>query len=400
MISKVQSILKNKTWRFFLIFWVINILLSVLYKFYYYHTGNHLLYTWMPDMLFFIFMLLAVCSKENTFGFLGVLMLLMFKVVGSLSIASFYPNQLDMYKDVIKTWMGYTYIFPLFLFLSKTKSKTYLRIPDYIIKAFVIIAGTFALSTFIGLIFPSHVFHTYKNPNRFGVSGLLYPSSYVSYFYMISIMLTYLLQEHFTSKKTYTILLYILSLAAIFSGTKSTYLFLILFYITYIIDKKYYTKKWLWMVAVAVIFGLITIRHKLASLFHVLVELYQKEDFITFALSYRNIYAQSTWLFIQENWSWRNYLFGGLDNVNKLTEMAFIDMFLNFGILGVALFLYLYYRLIIRHIKWSYSSFILTTSMVLLIAIGGNFFDRVYLAYWLALLFFLQIRKKDITPEI
>src|SRR5690554_5440980 len=219
--SKLQVVPQNKKWQLFLIFWIINVVLSITYKFYYYHTGNHLHYTWMPDMLFFMLVVLAVVSKENCLALLGILLLLLFKAIGSWSIAAYYPNQWDLYKDVIKTWMGYVYIFPLFLLLTKTTESNSIKIPKHIKQAFVIIA--FALTVFIGLLFPAHVFHTYPNPTRFGISGLLYPSSYVSYFYVLSIPIVYLLHKRMPSKKVYSILLYTLSLAAIFSGTKSTY---------------------------------------------------------------------------------------------------------------------------------------------------------------------------------
>src|SRR5690625_1844830 len=140
--SKLQVELQNKKWQLFLIFWIINVVLSITYKFYYYHTGNHLHYTWLPDMLFFVLVVLAVVSKDNGLALLGILLLLLFKAIGSWSIATYYPNQLNLYKDVIKTWMGYVYILPLFLFLYKTADKSPIEIPKYIKHTFVNITGT------------------------------------------------------------------------------------------------------------------------------------------------------------------------------------------------------------------------------------------------------------------
>lgn len=393
--SKVRILLQDKRWQLFLIFWIVNVVVSIVYKFYYYHTGQHLHYTWVPDMLFFLLLIMAIPPKENGLVLIGMLSLLLFKVIGSWTIAPHYPNGIDLYKDVIKTWMGYVYIFPLFLFLSKVTEEKSIVIPKYIKHSFVVLAGGFAFSVFVGLLFDGHIFHTYPNPTRFGISGFLYPSSYVSFFYIFSISSAYLLHRSMPSKKVYPILLYTLSLAAIFSGTKSAYLFLLVFYTLFIIQKGYHREKWLWLLLSALILILVGLRHKLASVFYVLLELYQKEDFLTFALSYRNIYAQSTWAFIQENWTWVNYLFGGLDNVNQLTEMAFIDLFLNFGALGFGLFMYLYYRLITRYLHWSTMSLVMAVSILILIAIGGNFFDRIHHAYWLVFLFLLQVKNND-----
>lgn len=392
MENKVQILLQEKRWQLFLIFWVVNVVLAIVYKFYYYHTWQHLHYTWVSDMLFFLLLIIAIPRKKNSLAILGIILLLLCKSIGSWTIAPYYPNHFDLYKDVAKTWMGYVYIFPLFLFLSDVAADRPIVIPKFIKHGFVVLAGGFAMSAFVGLLVNAHVLHTYPNPTRFGISGFLYPSSYVSYFYILSIFSTYLLHKRMPSKKVYSILLYTLSLAAILSGTKSAYLFLLLFYTFYIIEQQYYRKKWLWAILGAIGLLLVFLRHKLASLFSVLLELYQKEDFLTFALSYRNIYAQGTWAFIQENWTWVNYLFGGLDNVNQLTEMAFIDLFLNFGILGTSLFLYMYYRLIIRFLQWSPMNIMVAISILLLIAIGGNFFDRIDLVYWLVLLLLLQTK--------
>lgn len=393
--NKLQLVLQNKRWQLFLVFWVINVVFSIIYKFCYYHTGQHLKYTWVPDMLFFLLLILAIPRKENGLVLMGILFLLLFKIIGSWSIASSYPNTIDLYKDVVKTWMGYVYVLLLFLFLSPTSNQIPVVIPKYVKQAFVVLAGGFALSVFVGLVLRTYVFNTYTGTNRFGISGFLYPFSYVSYFYMLSITSVYLLHKRMPSNKVYSILLYILSLAAIFSGTKSTYLFLIVFYAVFVIDKQYYRKKWLWLTLSGVLLLLVFFREKLASTFSLLVELYQKEDFLTFALSYRNVYARSTWLFVQEDWTLVNYLFGGLDNVNQLTEMAFIDLFLNFGIIGTGLFLYFYYRVILRFLQASPVNITIAVGILLLIALGGNFFDRVYLAYWLVFLFLLLKRNNN-----
>lgn len=394
MAIKVQALLQNKKWQVFLIFWLTNVVLSVAYKFYYYQTKQHLQYTWLPDILFLLLLILSISPKKNRLALFGIGLLLLFKLIGSLSIASHYPNILDLYKDVVKTWMGYVYIFPLFLFLSSSADEKPVTIPKYVQHTFVVLAGGIALSVFVGLVLKPYVFHTYTVTKRFGISGFLYPFSYVGYFYMFSITSAYLLHKHMPTNRLYSILLYTLSLAAVFSGTKSTYLFLLMFYGIYIIDKRYYREKWLWLVLGCIVLLIVFLRQKLASVFWVLIDLYEKEDLLTFALSYRNVYARSTWIFVQENWTWVNYLFGGLDNINQLTEMAFVDLFLNFGIIGASLFLYLYYRLIIRFLQWSPINIAIAVGILILIALGGNFFDRAYLAYWLVFLFLLLARNR------
>src|SRR5690625_7502167 len=161
--------------------------------------------------------------------------------------------------------MWYIYFFPLFLFLYKAGDKSSIEIPKYIKHAFVSIVVSIVLCVFVGLIFPLNIFYTYPNPSRFGISGVLYPSSYVSYFYMISIVSTYLLHKRIPSKKVYTILLYTLSLAAIFSGTKSIYLFLLVIYTLFVVDNKYYKNRWLWALVGFVSLGFIVIQIGRAS---------------------------------------------------------------------------------------------------------------------------------------
>lgn len=387
---KLVNILRNKRWEFFLVFWCVNLLLGVVYKFYYYYTGQHLQYTWLPDMAFLFLLLANLFIIKNRFVLVGVFSLFFFKVIGSLLIADIYTVPLDLYKDVVKTWMGYIYIFPLFLFLSEETGDSKSGVPRKIRNVFVVFAGGMALSVFVGLLFRAYVVHTYTDPERFGISGFLFPSSYVSYFYMISISSAYLLQRHWGEVKAYSILIFALSIAALFSGTKSSYLFLLLFYAILVLDRAWYLKKWFWFVVSGLVVGVFIIRDRLIDVFSVLVELYQKEDFLTFALSYRNVYAQDTWQFVAEHWSMVNYLVGGLNNSTQLTEMGFIDIFLNFGILGFLLFVYLFYNLILRQLYWSSTLIVLSIGILFLVALGGNFFDRVYLMYWLTFLFILQ----------
>lgn len=395
--NRLLTILNDKRWEVFLFFWIVNVLLSSIYKYYYYSTGEHLQYTWIPDMLFLLLLIISLFYKRSFLAIVGIFFLLLSKGIGSNSIADFYPVEMDMYKDIVKSWMGYVYVFPLFLFLKKDPTESIINIPEKVKIFFLILVSFFVASVFLALVHKAYIFYTYTNPERFGISGFLFPSSYVSYFYILSIMVTYLLHKQLPSDKKYAIFIYILSAAAIFSGTKTTYLFLLVFYSIYILDNKYYQKKWFWVMISGLIITTTLLRQKIASIFSVLIELYQKEDFLTFAMSYRNVFAQDTWQFIQENWTWVNYLFGGLDNVNQLTEMAFIDLFLNFGIFGTCLFIYLYYKLILQSLRWTPILFVLAIGLLLLIAIGGNFFDRTYLAYWLVFLFLLQQKSKFIS---
>lgn len=394
MKAKLRHCLEKRKWQIFLLFWIVNVLLSVVYKFYYYDTGQHLKFTWIPDLLFLLVMFLTIPPRRYKTAYIGIGLLFLFKAIGSFSIVSFYDTSLELYKDVVKSWVGYSYIFLLFIFLSDkiNSNRKDFDLPRFIQKSFVLLAGSIALCVFIGLILKSYVFHTYTDITRFGISGVLYPFSYVSYFYILGISISYLLHKNKPEEKSYSVLLYVLSVAALFSGTKSTYLFLLLFYGVFILDKAFYRKKSFWMF-VAASLGLVFVFYKkLLSAFIVLVDLYKKEDFWTFALSYRNLKVEERMFFIKENWTWYNYLFGGLNNTTHLTEMAFVDLFLNFGLLGFLIFLLLYYYYILRHLSWRCFNLTIAIGFLFILALGGNFFDRIYLAYWLVIYFLVQLK--------
>ena len=394
MITKVKNCLLRYKWQLFLVFWLANVVLSIVYKFYYYYTGNHLQYTWVSDMFFLMFLFIAISKKENKWIFISIAFLLLCKIIGSTSITSFYQTDFQLYKDVIKTWMGYVFLFPLFLFLIDNQQQTnqQLVIPSYMQKSFVMVAGGLAISVFVGLIFKSYVFYTYTGTERFGFSGFIYPFSYVSYFYMLSIPTTYYLHKHLPKEKMFLVLLYVLVLAAIFAGTKSTYLFLLFFCFLLILDRALYKNKWFWVTSVGALVLTLLIHKKILQIFLVLVDLYEKERFWTFALSYRDFKIHNNVIFVQENWTWANYLFGGLNNSTQLTEMAFVDLFLNFGGLGTILFLYLYYHYILKRLVFTPFNLAIGVGLLILIGLGGNFFDRVYLAYWLVLYFLTQMK--------
>lgn len=211
---------------------------------------------------------------------------------------------------------------------------------------------------------------------------------------MLSISITYLLHKYLPTHRKYLVLLFTLSLAALFSGTKSTYLFLLLFYTLYVVEKKYYKKKYFWLFFTGIMICIFSMYSKLVSVFSVLVDLYEKESFWTFALSYRDQSLQSSLLLVKENWTWINYLFGGLNNTSQLTELAFVDLFLNFGILGSLAFFLLYLYCILKKLAWTPWYLALGLGILLLIALGGNFLDRIYLAYWLVLYYSIAYKAR------
>lgn len=382
-------------WNIFIFFWMLNFVIGVYYKFHYFTKAEHLHYTWIPDTIFFL-SLIYYLIKENEFKVLSSIgLLLLFKFLGSFSLYSTYESLYYFVRDVFKTWMSYVYIFPLFIFLKPVltaKSKN--QIPKLLDLSILIWSLIIVLGVFLGYFINTYFLKTYESLERFGISGWLFPSSYVSYLYMLLLIILYSLSIQYPIKKTYKYLLFLVSLAALFSGTKTVYAFLISFYAIISLKTKVYKKAYFIGFFLIGVLSLIFFRENLLQSFSVLVNLFKEEDLLTFVLSYRNHNLIYTWDILKLDWGTWNYLLGGINNRTQLTELAFADLFFNFGALGSILFILTYYQVILRFIEWNLDKIVFFTLCVLLIAMGGNFFDKIATAYLLSILFYLHYKPK------
>lgn len=379
----------------FISFFVLGLFLTVIYKYnirtirYNFHTP----FTWIPNIILYGIALWYLFYLKKYKPLFVIALLSISKLLGSFLLLYHYQDKLEFFKETMITISSYTFPIILIGFLD-TISKSQLK---KIINIFKWISLVVFLIIIFGTLFPHPFFKTY-NKIRFGFSGILYPQSYASYFLICSISILYIYRQRV--QKINTIFIIIGILASLLLGTKSAYLFSSSFLVFLFFKNRIYLKKQffigapLFLIFIGIFYK--QIKDFLILKFETLIELYTKNDLITFILSYRNYNLEKAVTFIKSQWNIVNYLFGGINRKTYLVEMGFVDLFLSFGILGTLLFIYLYTEYFFKKLARSSDIIFLLSVIFIVVFIGGNFFGKLSISY-LITLFYLVSKKNSLN---
>jgi len=234
----------------------------------------------------------------------------------------------------------------------------------------------------LALIFDLQLFKTYFS--RFGYNGILKSTSTASYFYMFTVL--YLLVKKDKNKQL-NLLLLIALLSAFLVGSKTLYAFIAIVFIVYLLryinQKQRYVNSTIFYLISAVILIVLGLYLfiPLISLNKTLHKVLINDGVVSVFFSYRNKHVVNAFFEVTTNYDLSNYLFGGLSKVTRLTEVAVVDVFLNFGAIGTVVFFVLFFKNM-PHIN----NPILKTFLIVifcLIMLRGNFFyfpSVIYLA--------------------
>jgi len=110
----------------------------------------------------------------------------------------------------------------------------------------------------------------------------------------------------------------------------------------------------------------------------------EERGLLSVFLSFRDILlVRDLMPYINENWTFINYLFGGVHDISTQSEMGFIDLFYYWGILGGILYLVIYYNSYFTF-KFNYILWFFITALTFVIFIAGNFFFYSTIPIYLA----------------
>lgn len=271
------------------------------------------------------------------------------------------------------------YVYPLILFRYFTLLKLDKSQKEFFFLVFENLIILNSILIFIGLIFDMPLFKTYSG-DRFGYNGLLLTSSTSSYVYIITLFYFVL---RYKSKPKVDYKLIIVLLACVFVGTKSVYL-VFLATIFYVIGSSFTSKRN--KIISAIIFFIIC-----GCSFYFLfykVEFFstlrEERGLLSVFLSFRDILlVRDLMPYINENWTFINYLFGGVHDISTQSEMGFIDLFYYWGIIGGILYLVIYYNSYFTF-KFNYILWFFITALTFVIFIAGNFFFYSTIPIYLA----------------
>lgn len=236
----------------------------------------------------------------------------------------------------------------------------------------------------LGLIFKIDLFLTYGH-NRFGYDGLIQINSHASYIYSFATI--YVVYNFIKTKKT-TLDFWIVILSGFLIGTKTLYLFYVLIACYLFFYFKLYKKIWFYVLSFGLIASIILYNESVITFlnthFRAFFKLYYECGFFTAITSTRNLLLIETFsIAFNDYWMPLNYLIGGGFFAELRTEMAFLDLFLFWGALGMILYIYLYYKYIIKYylnnpfLKYAIGSILVTAFL------GGNFFTNAVIAIYI-----------------
>lgn len=311
------SILPNRYVKVFLVF------LSISFSF--------LMLKRMPNFLYKSYLLLISLLLINLFN----------KI--------FYGQSFDYFLK----YSCFFFFTPLFFF--KGQDELWINYVDRIFKYLVYF--NFAL-VILGILYDIQLFKTYYT--RFGYNGLLLTSMQSTYFYMSAILIALNRKDSFFFS--------ISVLSALLIGTKVLLAFLGCFSLWIIFNRiKNYKIKTLLIFVLGLIFFLAMWFFFNQEIFKSIIE---NEGILAAVFSYRNELFVSVWNDLpQINY---NFITGGVSLSQYRVEMGFIDVFLYFGILGIIIFIILFYIIknyfVINKITYFYFFIVL-----FFISIAGNF---------------------------
>ncbi len=274
------------------------------------------------------------------------------------------------------------FLFPVFLFIYFNKNRVPHKSKEilfFIFETILIFNGVLIL---LGLIFDVYWFQSYTG-SRFGFNGIFITTASSSYIYTIALFYFLLtLKEKFLIhwKSLFIIL------CCILTGTKVLYLAIgisLLIYITTFLDISV-KKRRILLLTIASLF--IVGIYFFFFQYGIFNEIRRKEGLLSSIFSFRDdLFLEQTLPFIERNWTWPNYLFGGISDLATRSQMGFIDVFYFWGILGGSVYLYLYYKTF-KTFPLNKILLYMLLSLVLMVFLAGNFFENASLAIYMLIL--------------
>ncbi|WAC01078.1 hypothetical protein N7U66_12955 [Lacinutrix neustonica] len=352
-------------------------------------------YAGLIKLLFEVFMisLISINMKNysRTFWVLIIVSLTFFISQLYLSSVIDYDIKRHFLSGNIYFYNCYIYllIFVIFIENVDVKKETFQKAYKYF-EYFLYIN---AIAIALGFLFKIEIFRSYEYTPRFGFSGLFSKPGEASYMYAIAIIVSY---YHWISHRSkflfFKLLLFIT--CSLCLGQKKVYLFLLLLGVVFLIHNNRYKKFFrLFLPFTVLIFilfkeNIVTAILKFSPFWE---SIYHQSGLISTITSYRNELLELAALHIDKNWTFINYIVGGLDFNTFKVEFEFIDLYLFLGISGVLYYLHITSMLLNKN------DFLMRNLIVIVFV--TSFFSRGLLLNVTSVIF-LYIAVKFIMPPV
>lgn len=260
---------------------------------------------------------------------------------------------------------------------------------DAIKKSLIVIQYIFwvnSLAIIVGYCFDIKFFKTYSGL-RFGYMGLFDRSTYSSYLFIFIIIYYYF--KYINSKqRKFALGLILAALISLLVGTKRIYFFLVLLGIFHFFYFKQYRNKYFWIGASLILIVLYVFKKNillsLQGVFNILISIYHEKGLLSAITSLRNdLLMKYIDTFINNNWGFLNYVFGGGFFHEIRPEIAIIDSYLFFGVFGPLIYVFLYVKYIFN---FKISNPVVKFLVVILIILSLSSSGIIFSAYFTVLI--------------
>lgn len=321
---------------------------------------------YIKSLVFLIFLAIVVALDTRKSLIVLTVLSIIFVIGQSFTEPSFSKNSIDIFSK---------FLFPL-LVLSSANYSLHKPKVHSIFKTFEWIMILNSLLIFLGLFFSIQLFNTYQG-SRFGFNGVFNAVSTGSYAYIIALLYFLLTYKEKVVKNWKFIIIFI---SCGFIGTKAVYLAMA-FSLGYLIvvSKIPYKKVALSFVAVL---GAGAAYYFLFQ-YEFINKIRQADGLFSAIMSYRDqLFIEKTLPYINENWSWVNYLFGGVSDFDLRSQMDLIDVFFFWGIVGGAFYLYVFFKLFLPD-TLNKTTIIFIAFLFFIVLLSGNFFVYSFVTLFL-----------------
>ncbi len=284
----------------------------------------------------------------------------------------------------VKTMARYTYPFLWMIFFSILSSKQLKNS----LNGFRVVLFVNTILIITGYVFNVSLFASYIN--RFGYDGVFYLANDASAFYLLGLALIY---NRFLSNRDWVNVLELIFvlIGSLMLGTKTAYLFLIIFSGYHICtSKKYFQGALVATLTLTIIF--------VSGIFKFFLDLANSTSIGSSVFSFRNELVNSRIMPLIKEWSIINYLFGGCNYLETYVQMDIIDVFIFFGIVGGCLYLGVFFKRIF-YIKGNRYLLIIGILYIILGGLAGHFYPSGVVAIYLALVSIL-LKNRSIESSI
>lgn len=324
---------------------------------------------------FVVFLLIIIGLAKHLKSLIGPLVLAAIFCVGQIFL-------MDGFKMEILVSFA-KLLFPIFLFIYFNEHPISERNQKFLFQAFKYLLIFNGLLILIGFVGKVHLFKSYPYGGRFGYNGLFITSATSSYVYAIAIFyfLLKLKKDFLRNWKTYFIIV-----CAILTGTKILYIAIVSALLIYFMHFVNFNRSYRRIFLFGIIAAVALLIYFFFFQYGIFNEIRQEKGLVSSIFSFRDdLLIEQTIPFIQENWSWANYLFGGISDLSLRSQLGFFDIFLFWGIFGGLFYLYVFYKTFVTF-PVDKSVLYILLSLVLMVFLAGNFFENASVAIYLLIL--------------